>query len=299
MLVSIILPTYNCAHYLHRSVGSVLRQTYLNWELIIIDNYSVDKTAEVVAKFNDKRIKFLQTHNEGIIAKSRNLGIKEARGDFIAFLDADDWWVDAKLQASIDALISGYDIVYHDLFIKTPNKYFYRKKFGARAKTRNLSSPIYTDLKSNGSGITNSSVVISRKILLDVGLISENPKLVAAEDYDCWLRVAKITEKFHRISKVYGYYWVAGSSVSQTIKSLNYLNELGRLYFDKESYPDWMLYAIGKAHFKSNDLEKAKIELNKIHLKADNWKIFIKAFVMRGFILWRNMLKCFFILKSS
>ena len=91
-LVSVIIPTYNQAHYLVRALQSVLDQTYINWEAIVIDNYSTDNTDEVMADFADPSVTYLKIHNNGVIAASRNEGIRAAKGEWVAFLDSDDWW---------------------------------------------------------------------------------------------------------------------------------------------------------------------------------------------------------------
>ena len=99
VLFSIILPTYDRSNLIKTAIESVINQEYKNWELIIIDNYSKDNTEELVKNFSDKRIIFIKFKNNGIIAKSRNYGVKLAKGDYIAFLDSDDWWYPQKLKA--------------------------------------------------------------------------------------------------------------------------------------------------------------------------------------------------------
>ena len=90
-LISIVIPTYNRSLFLERSIKSIINQTYQNWEIIVIDNNSTDDTDLVLEKYKEKKILIKKINNEGIIAKSRNLGIKLAKGEYIAFLDSDDW----------------------------------------------------------------------------------------------------------------------------------------------------------------------------------------------------------------
>ncbi|SVC19016.1 uncharacterized protein METZ01_LOCUS271870, partial [marine metagenome] len=125
-IVSVVIPTNNRELLLSRALKSVVDQSYTNWEAIVVDNHSQDNTDEVIYNFGDSRIKLLKIHNKGIIAASRNLGIKAACGDWIAFLDSDDWWSPIKLERSLQFLNSGADIVYHDLFIvkNKKQKYF-------------------------------------------------------------------------------------------------------------------------------------------------------------------------------
>ena len=84
-LVSIIMPNYNNEKYLIRSIESIIKQSYLNWELLIIDNNSSDNSINILEKYKDKRIKIYKTNNNGIITKSRNIGLKKCywRMDFI------------------------------------------------------------------------------------------------------------------------------------------------------------------------------------------------------------------------
>ena len=86
-------------------------------EAIVVDNNSIDNTTNI-KKFNDKRIKYFKFSNNGIIAKSRNFGIKKSRGKWIAFLDSDDWWRKNKLYICLKNIDRNVDFVYHDLQIK-------------------------------------------------------------------------------------------------------------------------------------------------------------------------------------
>ena len=97
-LISIIIPTYNHAKYLGRALRSIVDQSFSSWEAIIIDNFSKDNTEDVVKSFPNNKIKYFRLNNNGVIAKSRNFGILKARGEWIAFLDSDDWWTKNKLQ---------------------------------------------------------------------------------------------------------------------------------------------------------------------------------------------------------
>ena len=111
--VSVIIPTYNHAKFLAKAIKSVLDQTYTNFEIIVIDNHSTDNTNEVVNSFNDARLKLLKVHNNGVIAISRNKGILEAKGDWIAFLDSDDFWYPSKLETAMNFALQNdeYEVI--------------------------------------------------------------------------------------------------------------------------------------------------------------------------------------------
>jgi len=103
-LVSIITPNYNCANFIGQAIESVLLQTYRNWEMLIIDDCSTDNSVEVIEKYvkQDTRVKILKTEcNSGFPVKPRNIGIQNAQGRFIAFLDSDDLWLPTKLECQL------------------------------------------------------------------------------------------------------------------------------------------------------------------------------------------------------
>ena len=127
-LVSIVIPTYNHAKFISKALKSVIYQTYKNWEAIIIDNESVDETYKLVNDFNDPRIKYFKISNDGVIAKSRNLGIKEAKGDWIAFLDSDDWWTKDKLEVCLSKIVKNVDFIHHATEYVIKSKSFFKKK---------------------------------------------------------------------------------------------------------------------------------------------------------------------------
>ena len=107
-LVSIIMPSYNTAKYISESIESVLKQTYANWELIIVDDCSTDETDDVVKSYlSDARIHYLKNEKNSGAAVSRNYALREAKGKWIAFLDSDDLWHPEKLEKQIEFMVNG------------------------------------------------------------------------------------------------------------------------------------------------------------------------------------------------
>lgn len=208
---SVIIPTYNHAEFICKCLDSILAQTFSSWEVIVVNNFSEDNTIELVKSYNDDRIRLINFSNNGIIAASRNTGIRAAKGEWICFLDSDDWWYPDKLEIS-SQLIQKTDIIYHDLdIIKNGRKVYFRK-----IKGRHLRKNHIKDLIINGNAVPNSSVVVRKSILDKVGCISEKKELVAVEDSDYWIRVASITERFYYIPKSLGAYHVGNNfSVSE------------------------------------------------------------------------------------
>jgi glycosyltransferase involved in cell wall biosynthesis len=202
-LVSIVMPTYNHAKYLPISVQSVLDQTFTNWELIIVDNFSNDNTLEVLSGFTDTRIKILQINNEGCIGKSRNMAINCAKSDWLAFLDSDDSWEPNKLEVILGHQNEEFDFFYHNLRVVDADTH---DVDSIQIRSRKLNSPILKDLIINGNTIATSSVVVRRNIILNVGGMSEKTDLIGIEDYNTWLRISLITEKFKLIPAFLGSY---------------------------------------------------------------------------------------------
>ena len=216
-LVSVVIPTYNHAHFLGRALQSVLDQTYQNWEAIVIDNHSQDNTDEVVGRFVDPRINLLKIHNNGVIAASRNIGIRAAKGEWIAFLDSDDWWMPNKLSKCIKMSNESVDFLYHDLTVVREK----RSILGTLSlKSRQLNKPVLVDLLAGGNVIVNSSVVVRRRLLMEIGCIDEDRQMIGCEDYSAWLRIAQLSDNFTYVPKVLGYYLVHGNGISRKDMSL-------------------------------------------------------------------------------
>ena len=210
-LVSVVIPTYNHAHFLGRALQSVLDQTYKKWEVIVIDNYSTDKTEEVIRNFVDPRITYLKFHNNGVIAASRNKGIRAAKGEWIAFLDSDDWWTIDKLQACFDCINDQVDFIYHKLENVSDQPRLLRRKI---ARSWQVKSPVFTDLLLKGNAIANSSVVVRKSLLAQIGGINESAKMIASEDYNAWLRIAQLTDRFRFVSMQLGFYQLHKDAIS-------------------------------------------------------------------------------------
>lgn len=221
-LVSIVIPTYNHGNYIGKAIKSLINQTYQNWEAIIIDNHSTDQTYEEIKNYSDSRIKYFEINNNGVIAKSRNYGITISKGDWIAFLDSDDWWTKDKLEVCVNNINDKVDFIYHDLeTIQKKPKFFSKKKI---LKGRELHRPILDDLLittiKDGNAIGNSSVMVRKNILSKIGGISENLNLVGSEDYNTWLKIAQITDHFKYINKILGFILIHETNVSKKDMSI-------------------------------------------------------------------------------
>ena len=262
-LVSIVIPTYNRADLISKAIQSVIDQTYKNWELIVVDNYSDDNTKEVIEAFNDDRILMLFAPRTGSVAASRNLGVAHSNGEWIAFLDSDDWWLPEKLKHVSKAMRISPDLIYHDLQIVNANGASMKQK---RTKSRNLKEPIYLDLLLNGNDIALSSVVVRRATFLEVKGMNESPTFFAVEDYDLWLRIAQITNRFVYISKELGAYRLHDGNIGR-INSFDYLSNAIKGHLDLlnvdhlRKYQSLYVYQIARANYQNRRFGKSTSQL--------------------------------------
>ena len=227
---SIILPTFNQANFLKKSLNSIINQSFKNWELIIIDNFSTDETKKVIENFNDKRFRVFKIRNQNILAKSRNLGIKKSNTNWICFIDSDDIWYPKKLEivkSYIDRDKKG-DLFYHDLVFT--NKYFFFKKKKIYDKCQTITKPVIKSFAKNGNGIGQSSVVVKKKLLVKNGNISTNKDKFSWEDFDTWLKLSKKTNAFRRIPLILGSIWVGPENISNLDKQIQNSENIKKYY---------------------------------------------------------------------
>ena len=262
-LVSVVIPTYNHARYLGRALQSVLDQTHVNWEAIVIDNHSTDNTDEMMARFTDPRITYLKIHNKGVIAASRNAGIRAAKGEWVAFLDSDDCWTNDKLKVCFDSITPQVDFIYHDLEIISDHPSLFRRKL---IKSWQLKTPVLIDLLVKGNAIVNSSVVVRKSLLEKIGGINESREMIAAEDYNTWLRIAQFTDKFLYLPFRLGYYLQHNNNISKKNMSppircavaefIDFLSEQQKLKLESN-----LRYTSGRFNYLSGNYKASKKDL--------------------------------------
>jgi glycosyltransferase involved in cell wall biosynthesis len=287
-IFSVVIPTFNHAHYLDRALQSVYSQTLTDWEVIVVDNHSDDETEQVVSRFDDGRLQYLKIHNDGIIAKSRNTGVRAAKGEWIAFLDSDDWWTSEKLEITRDAITESVDFIYHNLEIVHESGAAMLRK---GVKSSQVESPVVIDLLLKGNVIPNSSVVVRRHLLNDIGGINESSEMRAAEDYNTWLRIAKVTENFLYLPRRLGFYYIHDKSTSKNnmilpteaavAEFLPCLSGPQRVQFEGR-----LKYFSGRFHYLGGDFSEARKFLFRAFIGGN-----IKTKIKAGFMLldiWRR-----------
>jgi len=258
-LVSVVIPTHNRAELLRKALLSILAQDYDNYEIIIVIDACTDKTLSVINEFNDDRIKIINSDVNLGGAQARNVGIKEARGEYIAFLDDDDEWMSNKLSEQI-AVFDTYD----DIAIVTCNYNYYKNK---KLISSNMKKMISIDdiLYYNYCGSFSFCITKSMHIkeLID-------KELKACQDWDLWIKILKSTG-------------LCARSVRKNLVVYNTLN-IKRLTTDRENaYSSYVIFL--KAHWNSmNQSQKyynlfKLVKLNRVlHLKKKSYLFNIKVY---------------------
>lgn len=234
-IVSVVIPTYNQAHFLREALETVLSQTLTNLEVIVVNNYSTDDTKEVALSFNDPRLRFFDFKNQGRIAASRNVGIREAKGEWIAFLDSDDLWLPQKLARSLEILRGGYDLLAHgQIFFDDESKKEKEIFFGPQHKAQ------YLNMLFGSNPISTSTVVMRTQLARDLGGFREHDHYITAEDYDLWLRLARDHAKIYLLDEILGKHRKHQNSSSSSLD--RHIEAQRRVVLDhyQELSPHWM-----------------------------------------------------------
>jgi glycosyltransferase involved in cell wall biosynthesis len=210
--------------FISKAIESVLNQTYINTEIIIIDDGSTDKTKDIVDKLIKQypsKIRYLRIKHVGLLGVVRNQGLKIANGEYVAFLDSDDQWIPNKLELQINifnkyqniGLVSSNAKVKDDFEKKLSYLFFpIKKNDKGIKKIRDLLTDNY---------IIISSAVARKSLIEQIGLFTDNPLLRAIEDYDLWLRLSTIT-KIYYLSEPLTIYSNRKNSIRNEISLVQY-----------------------------------------------------------------------------
>ncbi|MGM0418659.1 MAG: glycosyltransferase family 2 protein [Thermodesulfobacteriota bacterium] len=241
--VSVIIPVYNRAGWIGDCIDSVLSQTYENFELIIVDDGSSDATQDIVKKYkgNSENIKVLFQHNKGV-SSARNLGIKAAGGEFIAFLDSDDMWKPEKLESQIS-----YFDLHKSAFVCQTDEMWVRngKRVNPGKRHKKPSGDIFIPSLSLCL-VSPSAVMMKTAFFEKAGLFDED--MIACEDYDLWLRASLLFD-FHIIEE------------SLVVKRGGHADQLSSL----PNLDKFRIYSIKKIIENGiNNQEKKKAAIDKI-----------------------------------
>lgn len=267
--ISIIIPTYNHSKFLQSALKSICDQTFDSWEAIVVNNFSEDNTIDVVESFKDPRIKLVNFANNGVIAASRNFGIKNSNAPLIAFLDSDDIWYEKKLATCIDKIRSGYDLICHAEKWVGPGKRSRLAYYGPEGRAT------FENLLLDGNILSTSAVIVRREWIEKVGYFNTKPEYITAEDYELWLKLAREGARIGFINEVLGEYLIHQGNQSRA--ALNHMHAVMAVfrYHLSTSSSSWasirvkrreaLIYYSGARGLQDNGKHK------------DAWRYFFKA----------------------
>lgn len=234
--ISVIIPNYNCLEFLPKAIDSVLMQDGINCEIIIVDDGSTDGSVDWLLKkqVSTPELKIITQANQGVIA-ARNRAIQAANAPFIAFLDADDFWYKDKLEKQIkyfhnnpncglsftnyDHLTMDYEYIV-DCYGYWPE--FAKHQCKSNGQYVNLEDPVNFLLTTNVIG--TSCVVVRKSTIMKAG--GFDPSLRSASDWDCWLRIALISDIAFTSENTMGYLMRPNSITSNRQKRLDAIEDI-------------------------------------------------------------------------
>ena len=258
MKFSIVTPLYNKEKYIAETIDSVLGQTFGDFEMIIVDDSSTDRSAEIVQSYNDPRIKLSSKPNEGV-SSARNFGIARAKGEIVSFLDADDLWEPRYLE-EIASMVEKFPDV--DFFCTAYNSFIgdVKNVVGhTNLKKFTTDEVLVTDffamsLKNKSSIALTSAVSIKRERLLKLDKWFNEAKSMG-EDNDLWVRVALYTKVVYNNNPLMMYRLFASGGITASKpnieKSVDYSSYYG--YSNNKmlhQFATLMLYTLAQRCYK-------------------------------------------------
>ena len=211
---SIVIPAYNAASFIEKTLDSIRLQTCSDYEIIVVDDGSEDDTATVVDEWLQryKQIGRCIRQENKKIAGARNAGMRVAIGEFIALLDHDDIWYPEKL-ATVDATFQKHPdalLVAHHMNVSKNGRVLYMARKGPSVER------MYESMLFKGSAVTPSGAVVRRDKALEIGGFRENPEFNTVEDYDFWMRLSQVG-RFYFIDQALAEYSLVENSASSRV----------------------------------------------------------------------------------
>lgn len=212
--VSVVIPAWNAASFIERTLATVAAQTFPDAEVIVVDDGSTDATQETVERCLEKlklRGRCIRQENKKI-AGARNTGIRAAEADLIAFLDHDDLWFPEKLSRCVAQfeLHPETDLVCHQENVVKDGKFLHVTRNGPWVEN------MYESLLFDGNALSPSAVTVRKAKLFEAGLFREDPEFNTVEDYDLWMRLAKVC-RMRFLDEVLGEYQLVERGASNKI----------------------------------------------------------------------------------
>jgi glycosyltransferase involved in cell wall biosynthesis len=292
-LVSIIMPTYNRAGFILETIQCIVNQSYANWELLILDDGSVDDTEKIVKNIKDNRISYHKFQRTAITGKLKNYGIHESKGELIAFMDSDDLWPIDKLEKQVNALLeypdAGFSFTngYNFLADRSIEAIFYKQTEGIILKN------VFIPYCKSETGIFIQSILVWKIALDTAGLFNENRlftdySFIAQLCYHFYAVVIYEPLFFRRLHPGNNFNSINGfEDHLEHIETLNLFIKNGSLD------PKLVQHSLFVAYIHSGDvLVKNRLRKRSLHLYIKAWEY--KPF---SIIPMKRIIKCIFINK--
>ncbi|MDR0829364.1 MAG: glycosyltransferase [Prevotellaceae bacterium] len=309
-MFSVIIPLYNKAKYIEKAINSVVNQTFKDWELIVIDDGSTDNSLEIAKQFTIYNLQFtiLTQENSGV-STARNNGVKAAKYDYIAFLDADDWWQPTFLE-EIKNLIDDFPegVLFASSYFKVKNGKNIPAKIGVPdGFERGYFDYMQAYINSLYMPITSITAVIKKGIFDEMG--GFKPNLTLGEDFDLWLRIA-LKYKVVLVNKPLAFYnqdveqqsrGVAFDKIYEPetifIFNLDYLeNEEKNNPILKQMLDNLRVYTLTRYYIHGKYTNEFKYEIAKVDMQKQPKKVRKLYKTPRQWLLLKN--RIFFLLKN-
>lgn len=307
-MVSVIIPTYNCAYYVSKAINSVLNQTYKNYEIIIIDDGSVDNTKIIIEQYlMYPNVHYIYQKNKGLAA-ARNTGIRNSTGEYIALLDADDYWSSQKLEKQMEIFESNPDItlVHSNMYLLNENDDKNFKKYSMNLNYNGLSSNmLFKKLLFWEADILAPTIVIKKIAFERIGYFDENLSYIGCEDREFCLRVTRVFKTFF-LDEYLAYYMIRSNSmcrdeikmqkarayvIQKTVNETPHFKNKKRV---KEIIYSKLHFRIALNYFKERELKEA-LKNFLISLKYDFFNLKTYIFILVCLLPMRfiNLIKYF------
>jgi len=241
---------HNGEIFLKESINSVINQTYKNWELIFWDNFSNDRSKEILLKFSDNRIKYYHAEKFTPLYEARNLAIKKASGEFISFLDTDDWWSLTRIEKQVEFFLKNknLDVVYANYY------YFYNKtKTKKIVSKKNLPEGKITRELLNNYNIGGILTALCKKKIFQTKQFIGQYEIIG--DFDFFVDVS-LNNFFGCIQEPLACYRVHGSNIS-----------LKKIHLHIQELEDWIKTNKFKDHFKNYSFKGVIFILQMLKIK--------------------------------
>jgi glycosyltransferase involved in cell wall biosynthesis len=295
--ISIVMPAYNVAPYIGETLESVFGQTFTDYEVIIVNDGSPDtEEMENALQPYITRVRYLKQENRGAGA-ARNEGLRAARGEFIAFLDADDLWESNYLDEQLKFILEqNCDLVCADAMHFGKSHLAGRTFMNAFMDTAPPTGEFtFLNLISAERSLITSGVLARRQPILEVGLFDEG--LRNSQDFDLWLRLAQQGKRLSYQRKILLRYRIhenslSGDEVNRTVRQLRILD---KIEMSIDSMPDERVqilktirrrrslleYELGKLYLEQGKFDSARESFAKANTLQRNWKTLVAALLSR------------------